>query len=417
MELPDWDIAAESSTILKQRQESQEESGRYRCFLIESRERPRFLNSYGAPIAPKRLREEQFDYDERLALANSKISSTDSRRSYFTKLSIHESKPGELELGFEALSSLKKKLNEERNRPLYWEEIPKEHCTICYYSDHFRESCDRCGWCRRKGHFKQQCPWNSQEERAVLSVTRQGTPKNKPWKKEFLRERDISAWWKHPGRVHSFWLDMMKPIGPSGKEKLTLAIDTEGGAANVHVSAWVNGTFGVETVYFDTIKLDPTKKSTCTPISGVQEPELLRGTPLEKVRENILKIANNKRLLMHGGNDLSSLGITSQDVKENNIEILDTATLFIDSNLHPIGLETHDKFWYNGKKLQRNSWVHPINGHSPERDSRLTLLIYKNYVNSPTVYGTRPNGSDIRKAKNNNYNLENWKNDHVKQKK
>ena len=130
---------------------------------------------------------------------------------------------------------------------------------------------------------------------------------------------------------------------------------------------------------------------------------------LEKVRENVLNITRNKRLLLHGGNDLTDLGISSEDV-EKNTEIIDTATLFIDWESHSIGLETHDKFWYNHRKLQRDNWVHWINGHSPERDSQLTLLIHRNYVKSQYM-GRRPTGSDIRRAKNNRYIIEQGKNE------
>ena len=228
MELPDWDFAEETDAGPSENNTEQEENGQYRCFLIESKERSRFVNSFGAPIPAKRLREDRSDYDERLALANSKVSSTDSRRSYFTKLTVYESKPGELDLGLGALESIKEKANRERNRPLYWQEIPEKHCTICYHSDHFREDCNRCGWCRQEGHFKHQCPQNAQtRERVAINLVKHESLKNKPWKREFLKDNGVSAWWKQPGKIHSFWLKMMKPIGPQGKEKPTFALDTE----------------------------------------------------------------------------------------------------------------------------------------------------------------------------------------------
>jgi len=154
----------ENEKELKRKEE--EEVGRFRCFLIESRERFRFVNSYGVPVPAKRLKEDQFDYDERLALANSNISCTDSRRSYFTKISVHENKPGEIELGIEALESMRRKLDNTRSKDkaLFWKEIPQEHCTICFGTDHFRENCERYGWCKKTGHYKKQCPWRPYRE-------------------------------------------------------------------------------------------------------------------------------------------------------------------------------------------------------------------------------------------------------------
>ena len=82
----DWDLLRENEKDLERKEE--EEVGRFRCFLIKSRERFRFVNIYGEPVPAKRFKQDQFDYNERLALANSNMSCTDPKRSYFTKISV-----------------------------------------------------------------------------------------------------------------------------------------------------------------------------------------------------------------------------------------------------------------------------------------------------------------------------------------
>ena len=134
---------------------------------------------------------------------------------------------------------------------------------------------------------------------------------------------------------------------------------------------------------------------------------LIRGTPLERVRKNIREIAKNKRLSVHGGNDLSSLQILPKDIRENNIEVLDTPKLFLDEESRSTGLEIHDKFWYKRQKLQKNNWAHPINGHPLERDSRLTILsIHKLLLDMEKGLL----GLIYEERKNDSYGSDQWKN-------
>lgn len=135
----------------------------------------------------------------------------------------------------------------------------------------------------------------------------------------------------------------------------------------------------------------------------------MRGNTLENVRKKLLFIFKDKRVIVHGDCDMSALNLTTEELIQNGVEIVDTAKLYRDSNMQPIGLENHDKFWYEGKKLQRGSWHHPINGHSPERDCRLTLLIYKKYIQFQESQQDQPSGNDIRKARNSTYNFNKWK--------
>lgn len=229
-----------------------------RCFLIKSEDQSRFLNSFGAPVLEKQLEEYRFDYLERKELANKDIRSTNRTQSLYTKITVVGDSPEELEEGVKALEKARSKWNGRRRNPMFWEELSISHCTICYSTGHTRESCAHCGWCRKPGHFKAQCPEKPWEREGLLGSRKPRISLNesKKWKKEFLDDMDARPWWRQPGKVFYEWLLMMKPIGLENRKKPTLAVDTEGGGANVHVSGYVNGTFGIQTIYFDMLRID-----------------------------------------------------------------------------------------------------------------------------------------------------------------
>jgi len=110
---------------------------------------------------------------------------------------------------------------------------------------------------------------------------------------------------------------------------------------------------------------------------------------------------------------MSIHGINATDCSNHKIEVFNTQDLFEDSDGHPIGLATHDKFWYDGRTLRRKGEqrTSPINGHSPERDSRLTLKVYRKYYQIKEKYGIVPTGDEIRQVKS-GYSIKKWFQDH-----
>lgn len=119
----------------------------------------------------------------------------------------------------------------------------------------------------------------------------------------------------------------MQPIGSEGNKKLTFAVDTEGRGLDVHVSGLINGTFGVQTIYFDTTRTDPGRVQTSVPISGIQEQELGWGNEMGEVKENIMQSIKNNRVLVHGGCDFSNLGINRSQLEVAQVELINTAGL------------------------------------------------------------------------------------------
>jgi len=410
----------------------EEEPPLMKCFLIRMEDHSDFVNVYGTPGKAD---------EKRRKLGKFRIEGTEKGRSKYTKLTIFANDEEEMNEAVEALRERRQQVDKEKKLlyPMFWKEIDPNHCTICYRPGHQRADCKNCGWCTKKGHQRFECPERTiidhqHKPRVTLLTTADPTTlPNDPvklWKikkHQALSERrkrffktvvERKPWFQKPGIVVEAVINKMKPIGPPDNPKNTFALDTEGGgggfAGNVHVSAWC-GTHGVQTVFFTTIKqFLKQKQCLSTPISGIQAPDVLqRSDERTIVKQILLSIFEGARVLYHGGGDMNILGISANDCLEHRIEVFNTQDLFEDFNGLPIGLATHDKFWYHGRTLRRegNQRTSPINGHSPERDSRLTLKIYRKYHQFKEKYGIVPTGDEIRKSKR-GYFVEDWLKDH-----
>ena len=401
-----------------------------RCFLIKKSEHFDFVNKHGVPGKYKAGRNELSQY---------RIEGTEYGRSKYTKLTVFASNEHEMNEAVRALKKRRDNLHKEKKRinAFFWKEIDPNHCTICYQTGHDRSHCTNCGWCLKEGHIRFNCPERRgigepkyhQQKTIVNLIANAESEKQKKIIKHanyaakrrhfFQNVVERKPWFQKPGIVIESIIEKMKPIGPPYELKVTFALDTEGGgdgcAGNVHVSAWC-GAHGAQTVFFTTIKKSIANKSCLgTPISGIQTPDVLyRSDDRMVVKKILISIFKNARVLYHGGGDLSNLGINRGDCEENNIETVDTQSLYQDSDGLLIGLATHDTFWYEGRILRRegDTRTSPINGHSPERDSRLTLKIYRKYYQFKEKYGMVPTGEEIRRARH-GYNVNKWLKDHA----
>ena len=134
-------------------------------------------------------------------------------------------------------------------------------------------------------------------------------------------------------RVNQDVINHLKPIGPVGNEKFTISIDTEGCGisyeiGSIHVSGWCSRNLRVQTIYYAEIQLELVPNP-ATWISGLQQQDLENGSPKETVKNNLLAIIKDKRIITHGPvSEIFSLGLTSVDLRHLNYENVNLQTLF-----------------------------------------------------------------------------------------
>ena len=89
---------------------------------------------------------------------------------------------------------------------------------------------------------------------------------------------------------------------------------------------------------------------------------------------------------------------------------MDLQTLFMHTlNDQPIKLDYLDKFFYPERtKLNRESRFKATPGHSPERDSRLTLLCYQQYLLLTKHSIPIPSSTIIRDMVKSGENINDW---------
>ena len=98
------------------------------------------------------------------------------------------------------------------------------------------------------------------------------------------------------------------------------------------------------------------------------------------------------------------------DLKQLNCEIINLQTLFMKTSAdQPIKLDYLDKFFYPGEtKLNRESRFKATPGHSPERDARLTLLCYQQYLLLIKYSISIPSSTTIREMVKAGKDINDW---------
>lgn len=177
---------------------------------------------------------------------------------------------------------------------------------------------------------------------------------------------------------------------------------------NVHVSAswWQHH---VQTIFPDTIKRRISETELTTPNSGVQAPDLMYWSGVKSwVESKLLEILWNDGVHRHGGNDLTSLGINQSDLEASNVETSNAQSLW-DRNGGFIGLACHGASWCNGELLKREGdlRISLPDMHSPERDIRLTLHIYREFHQLNQLLGIVVTGDELRQVLQDS-NYEKW---------
>lgn len=222
-----------------------------------------------------------------------------------------------------------------------------KHCTVCFQVDHDRTTCTQCSYCLKPGHTRNLCNINPNRAATVSTITSttQATSINTTkTPRPYYRPYEGKPWFRRPNELDCTMLDKLQALGPPDNEKLTLAIDIEGcgktlddqSVGCVSICGWFGNKFGkVNNIYFAVVKQEKVVNPQ-TWITGNQIEDLKEGTPLEEVRNNTLRIIKNKRVIVHGGNDLTQLKINQKELIDNQVEVLDTATLFNKTSTQPI---------------------------------------------------------------------------------
>ena len=166
--------------------------------------------------------------------------------------------------------------------------------------------------------------------------------------------------------------------------KMTLALDVEGdgnggvGVGNVHLSGWFGDIIRIQTLYYAEIKSEKVTNPH-TIITGLQINDLQNGISLDAAVMQFLSLSTCCRLIAMGNGDFKSLGITQQNLEGRFIEHLNLQDLW--PHRQPGGLESLDRFLFpDHQKLRRHDDQHVTVGHSPERDSRVTLKAYIEFL-------------------------------------
>ena len=327
-----------------------------------------------------------------------KIFSTDKTFAKFCKLTLQAVSPRYLrEIQSKFMSILQKSTKLPLKELI---KIPEEHCTACYQPGHSRIQCRVCSYCLELGHIRQTCPINPDRELFVSTIS-STTKVTKRTKGIRFRPYNSRPWFRRPNEFNAAYLDYLRPIGPSGNQLETLAIDIEGSGRGgtpgcVNVCGWVGNKNGqAHDLYFAVIRVRRTLRNPATGITGNQIEDLWNGTPIEIVRETIKSMLPGRRVVVHGGNDLDLLGITRLYLNQQKVTVVDTSTLFNEENeSQSIALGKLVKF-FEIKFWDRDHPRSLIQGHSSERDARATLKCYRKAMTLLNQYHQLPSRKEI----------------------
>ena len=291
--------------------------------------------------------------------------------------------------------------------------IAVQHCTICYKDDHPTFSCMNCSYCTERGHLARDCP---EKARLVKDCpeTERRNPENerstacssgaKAKINYFLGSNEV--WYRKAG------LDLgiataAKVLGDPPKRTFGLdveKVDTIHGqkAANVCISGYFGGKARYKVVYFTFIRQEGIR-TTCEFVSGIQLQDVEIGKEKEIVKEELLSLLKDTRVITHSGNhDFTSLEISQNELELNKIEHVDLAEMFRDEKGVIKLTKLVSFFVTNSKGIQAGI-------HNPEVDARNTLVIYNKWTKlSPEIQKElRKNSSVIRRYAESGRNIEN----------
>ncbi|XP_053211478.1 uncharacterized protein LOC128395102 [Panonychus citri] len=350
-----------------------------KCYLILSIFASKYTNYYGHVWRPELVSP---DYD---------ICGTPKEMNKFTKLTVTANHPDKLQTAHQNLLYYTRKLNYQNSRnstKINLIDLPEKHCSLCFRFNHTKINCEYCSYCSEPGHFRKNCPELpfKTDQQVNINTVVQSRPTKYSYAREQRRVRRRKLreayggkpFWKNLNNPIPEHLEKYVPIGPKNNKKETLSLDIEGdgnnGVGSVHLSGWFGNVIRIQTVYYAQVK-NTTISNPNTRITGLQINDLATGLSLDEICQQVRELAIGRRLLTQGKDDLNKLELTTSKLKASFIQHVDLQDLW--PGQQPIGLVSLDKFlFFNHQKLRRDDDKHVTIGHSPERDSRVTLKAY-----------------------------------------
>ncbi|XP_053206589.1 uncharacterized protein LOC128390843 [Panonychus citri] len=370
------------------------------CFLVLSIFAPKFTSYFGHVWRPEIISPEY------------EISGTPKEMNKYTKLTVTANHPDKIRMAHHKLNQYTELLNYKNSRnstQIQLIQIPENHCSLCFRSDHMKINCNYCSYCSELVKTDNQV--------TITAVVQSKSKKNAYVREQRkLRRRKLRAayggkpWWKSLNNPIPEQLENYVPIGPKTNKKETLGLDIEGdghgGVGSVHLSGWFGPEIRIQTVYYAQVKnhhiVNP-----LTLITGLQINDLTKGLTLDDISMQVAEISRGRRLITQGKEDLQKLQLTPARLRVYNIQHIDLQELW--PGKQPIGLVSIDKFlFYKFQKLRREDDSHVTIGHSPERDSRVTLKAYMELQKLTDRNIPIPSAEIVREMVKNGQNISHW---------
>lgn len=302
------------------------------CFLINSTAAPHLLNEFG-----------HIDWKKHPELINKhyNITCTDPKRHRRTKITVSSRT---IEYNKIAVGLLKDTIRVKEyteHIPFKLDEIPFDHCTICFKTGHDRTNCLNCSFCSRN-HFLPDCPFKTPTN-DKRKISEEKDKKKLKRQKYQARSREETCgknvgWFQRRTVAGPEILEKLTPVGPdefSLKPTLSLWIDTvnlekQDIPTCICVSGWFGSRKGTQTLYFNLINHPALTRDPLTVITGIQAQDLREAETPETLKGKLLQLIPGKRVLLGQKDDhiFHKLGISYFDLSLLDTEILQTWDLF-----------------------------------------------------------------------------------------
>lgn len=321
-----------------------------------------------------------------------------------------------------------------------WRTIGPLHCKICYIKNHPANTCTNCGYCLEFGHRKIHCPKlhpELQEPEPLDRISRSSHPSDRPANWDSLSRGEKEKWRKKQQRKESRtaqhsqlhvapgatsldyteeYAKLLVPFGHDGRERETIAIRissirlvSKKGAGNIAIAAWCGSRRGGNIIYVEQV-LHEQLDTLATPATGFHPTDIVTAKPVEEITPKLISILSNRRVVVFGTTWLNSLGITTEVITQNNMEIIDINHRLGGRDKAYFHFDTLTKFIW-GEKNVFDHWKKNLVLQGPSTKNEALSLLYSYVKISNGFHQLRmiPSFKDITTAVRENKTFKDWK--------